>query len=420
MVMTLPFILLAVAALLLLVFGSASFWLPFILALVPWFYFEFTAGRVHKTLARSLRPWVIALVVEGVLLVAATYWLDRADWGWIFWIEEDVAPAAKSVLDTVLPRALGAKLLIIAAVCSINIAVPRLRPSTRRFKALVSAGAAVSVVVTVLAGLTVFGGASLKELGRAVSAEKQQRTEVEALAVAELMLGFRLAEQAAEEADVVENWLDSILLGVRVDMSLPPDDVFIAMQAARLQSTGRIDDAETSYKNWKKHLIEERVEELRTALAERPLVRGAGVAMEARITAWLGRGLSARDRIEAKRAFEDALKRFASEGARFTGHPLTEFLKEAGLPELLPQLVADLYKAEVERFAKMITDPLADALFRPNTQAAARSANRLSEIAREPVFEAAALPREIAVPTKAERIEARRTESMRATRAARR
>jgi len=356
-----------------------------------WLYCRAKPPGLLKTLADWSKPLLIGMGAIGAISLAANLWIPKAQWVWLFQIEE-VAYTAHSMLNTVLPKALWAKLAIVAGILCVGLALPELRPWLKRFDKAITLAKAGSAVLAMFVSMTLFGDGQSGEIGQSVADEKYKRVEAQATAVAHLTISARLTEDSQAESQATAQWLDAIVAGVRADLNVLP----------MLLDPERLSPARQALL---RDLIKKRAAELGEAIAKRPVILDAEHAIDTRLAGILRRHLTEQDRSIARAAFEKALSHFTAEVAKVTGHPITALLEEAGAPELGQDLVKELYEEEVKRTAKIITEPLTDVRFRPaGSPEANTAAARISDVARRPVFEPETLPPDVVHPTGADRI----------------
>jgi hypothetical protein len=150
------------------------------------------------------------------------------------------------------------------------------------------------------------------------------------------------------------------------------------------------------------------VSELVGSLAKSKAVGRIAHTIEiSRLSAMLGRRYTDEEIKDAQEHFRKSLDMFIDKGADLTFHPLAEFLTAQGLPDLVQSAVKDLYVSQVSHLSKEVTDPLADSLFRPDSAPGKASLASFSEMSERPVFDTAALPREIVAPTLEDRVKAK-------------
>lgn len=383
-----------------------QFWFALVVVFVCWASCKVKEGRVFAVVADALSPWLIAMGAIGGMLLVAKLWLSQAQWIWLFRIEE-WALSLHNALDAILPKALWAKLLIIAFIFLLNVTLPYLSTLTKRLERLLSLLKAASASLAVFVALTLFGGAQAGEFGQAIAAEKHARLEQDAIAMAELAIGARIAQDPKGEEKAIEQFVIAIARGVAVDLKMPASDAESVASAKR-----PIDFSEEGLK--KAHetrlrsLIRRRARELVDALARRPTVQQTTQTIATGVERLLGRTWTESDRAEAKRTFDEALKIVVSDMVKLTSHPLSQVLGEANAPELLRDVVVDLYKAEAKALSRAVAEPMSDALFRPTLPAGTTAADRFVRIASRPVFDSALLPSDLAYPSVERRLELKR------------
>ena len=372
-------------------FNPEYFWLSLACVFCIWISCRGKSDSFRKVVADWITPLLIGMGAMGVLALAATLWIPRVQWVWLFRLE-GAARTIHEVLDAVLPKALWARMTILILVLSVDVLLPQLHRWTARFNKGMKGAKKAASSVAVFVSMTLFGAGQTGAIGQKVATEKHARLEKEATAIAQLAISARLQEMPLDEVKATTEWLNAIEAGVRADLAVP----------------FHLQDRSVMFESDKSHLqslISARVEELHQAVAKQPmLIRATGV-VDARLAGILGRPMTEEQRRDAKTAFDKTLENFVLEGAKFASEPLTDLLTKAGTPDMTSELVKELYKEQIKRLSKIFADPLADVMFRPNTPSAVAAPTRIMDAARRPVFDVGSLSREVVRPTATERIE---------------
>jgi len=61
-----------------------NFWLALPILAVVWFVCESSSSRLNKVIAKTLKPWLVGMLITGVCYLAVNAWLPQARWSWIF------------------------------------------------------------------------------------------------------------------------------------------------------------------------------------------------------------------------------------------------------------------------------------------------------------------------------------------------
>lgn len=351
-----------------------------------WFFFNRQRG-IPKNIADWLKPLLIGMGVIGAMTLMANLWIPKAQWIWLFRIES-TAYDVNQMLDVVLPKALWVRLTILLGIMTTSLMFPFLGKWSTRFDKTLATAKNVSGVLAIFISMTVFGEGQSGKIGESVANEKYKREEVDLTAISQLIVTARLKENSQAETQATVQWLDSIHEGVVAELNVPPS----------------LEENDQLRKKGVRYLIETRVKELREAIQNQPQIRHVGKIFDTQLADILGRSLTEQDRNVAKISFEKALNYFVSDVAKISGHPIIELLSSANAPELVQDLVKDLYKEEVINISKVVTDPLTDALFRPESPEAKVSLSKALVIVQRPVFNPQILPRNIVHPTVADKI----------------
>ena len=372
-------------------FNPDYFWLSLAFFFCVWLSCKGKSDGPSKVIVDWTTPLLIGMGAIGALYSAATLWIPRAQWVWLFRLE-GAAQTTHEVLDAALPKALWARITILILVLSVDVSFPQFHRWTARFNKAMKGAKKAASSVAVLVSMTLFGVGQAGAIGQKLTTEKYARLEKDATAIAQLAIGARLQEMPRDEVKATTEWLNAIAAGVHADLATP----------FNLRDRSLMFESDKSYVQ---SLIRSRVAELHEAIAKNSMLFRATGAVDAGLARMLGRTMTEEQRKDAKAAFEKTLENFVLEGAKFASEPLTDLLAKAGTPDMAGDLVKDLYKDEVKRLSKIIADPLADVVFRPNTPSAVAAPTRILDAARRPVFDVASLPREVVRPTASERIE---------------
>ena len=374
---------------------TESFWYSFPCLAGFWLYCRKESG-IKKNIADWLKPLLIGMAVIGIITVTASKWIPKAQWVWLFRIES-AAENVYWILDKILPKALWEKLFILILAMVINILFPVFIKWTKRFDNALNMAKTVSGVLAITVSMTIFGEGQSGEIGKLIDNEKAKRVEADTTAIAQLIVSARLKENTQEEVKATVQWLEAVYVGVNVDLNTPPtrtDLLSVESTEERLQE-----------------LIKSRIAELHKAIQEQPVFKETSVYINSQLTDKLGRQFTEQDRASAKVTFEKSLEYFVSSAAEISSHPINDFLKSISTPELVQDLVKDLYKEEVKNFSKIVTNPFTDSLFRPQTLEAKISLAKASEMIRQPTFSPQTLPSEIVHPTVESRMNKIRVEN---------
>ena len=235
--------------------------------------------------------------------------------------------------------------------------------------------------------MTIFGHGQTGEIGGKIAAEKFERLQPSAVAIAELAISARVASNLGGETEDAREWLDSIAHGVKAELDAP--------KFAR-------EDILASQKELIERYFNRRVEALKKAVASHRAVVSAGTVIDEQIVRLLGRELNEHERAEARKAFEKAVDNVIGEAAKSTSPLLISLLGQGQAPQAARELIKELYKAEASEAAKTISGPIADIAFRPRSTSTVKANERLASIANRRTFNPDVLPREIVRPTAAE------------------
>jgi len=382
---------------------TGHFWLGYAALIIIYINCAQLRDRLARSIVKTLQPWVVATTIVASLLLIVTLWFPVASWPWLFRMEEAVSWIDR-VLRAVMPSSLPAKLAVVIGLLVANLALPHWRVWTGRAEKVRAALAKGAPTIAILAGLTFFGHPRAVQFAAEISAEKQQRIEAQTIAVAQLMIAARIAAEPDTEAQAAAAWLDAVVAGVKLQMDEESIETAIQeeLEEARQRRTGAKLPANVPANRASERIratIEQRVAELRNAIAAQPMIQRSTTTGKVRTFAWFHRRMTPEDIAEARRRFERAMDHVVSASAKFAGRPLDALTEAVGMPKLAQELVTDFYRSEVERLAKVVTEPLSDALFRPGSPQAATTAERLAAVQRLAPLNVGDLPREIARPT---------------------
>jgi hypothetical protein len=387
-----------------------NFWIALALMSFGWIYAKNRGSRIGEELARSLFPWLISMWAVAVIFLAASNFIAKANWVWLFRVEDGMS-FVHSALIAVLPESVFVKLLLMIVIFLLNFTLPQLRRWTSRFEISLRHLKTASKVLTIVTSLTVFGESQLGEIGQVISTEKQVRVEQDTVAIAELAIGARLTTLQELEMLNALAWLEAVDAGVRANLAIPPrleDYAPYVHQKMKVKIKIETPAGDLYFPSFdtkefeierKRKFIKERIAELKEAVRTSSFVTNTVGSVDSKLRILLGRKMTLRELAEAKSTFEKALKLFIGNGTKLGEHPINGLLKEAEMPELGRDLVVEFYKSETKRFAKSITEPFVDATFRADSPLVATALQRLPEMASKPIFEIDKLPREILRPT---------------------
>lgn len=339
------------------------------------------------------------MLIVGVAYLAAIAWLRQTQWPWIFTIEK-AAICSELTLKEVLPESFFVNIGLLVLLFSINVRHPTWKTWTGRFQKVISGTRSVAAVLAVVTSFTLFGTAQAALFVKATAEEKYNRLKDESTAMAQLILAARVSEHREAEAQGIKKFFGAVQNGIcgaahagaTVDSQVCPAPGVIP-EVARVDRTSQRE---------LRRLVNKRVSELLKYTPEAPPARQmAPMFDDSRWESMLRRNFTNEEIEDAKEKFKTGLGEFASNAANQTFHPLSEMLKNAGLSDLTEAIVRGLYKSEVSRLAKSISDPLADWLFRPSSipaEAVIAKVAKVAAVAEKPVFDETALPDDVLNP----------------------
>jgi hypothetical protein len=364
-----------------------------------WAYARFFAkGPRWRWLADSLFPWVAGMGALAVIVESVRLFLPRADWPWLFRIQ-NAAHTAEGVLKHLEPGRLDLQVPMLLAVFTAGLALPWVAPWLPAFKKGLGIAHKVVAVLAVFTSFTFFGAQQAGDLVQFTKSETYKRVKPDATALAETAIAARLAQDPAAETKMVHDYFDAIEAGVTTEAR------------AKAEVKGEDPDAAAASPDRAKDLVQQRVNELRSALAGSALVAAAGRKVSGALELTVGRPLSADERAKAHDLLLDGVKLLVSHAAGFADDPLTVWLTAHGAPDVPLELVTDLYQEKVTDLAKSIAGPVADAWFRPDTPEARTADERLTALPDGPAFDAAGLPADVAHPKLEDRVREIREEA---------
>jgi hypothetical protein len=380
-------------------FDPHYIWVGLPVFAIVWFLCRSSSSKFYKAVAETLLPWLIGWAIVGVTFFITWMWLPKAQWSWIFFTEK-AASWIEIALDKVLPHSGIANASLLAVLFAINVLRPSWKRVTQQFQKILSGTKTALAIVAVFTSVTFFGDGQLGAVKEATAQEKYDRLIHQTTARADLMLAARLTENVAPESRDVHNYLDAVYAGVSQDVKINfIDDSWMGW--ARAHNMSFQDYTRLRYRT----LLSDRVIELGKAIASNPtVIKIVGPPDNPRVASMLDRFFSDDQIAEAKEKFKNALDEFVKGGADLSTHPLSKMFSSVGLPDAVPEIVKDLYKAEASTLSKTITEPLADILFRAESPTAKEVPKKLSEIAKRSVFDSTALPAVVVKPTYADRM----------------
>lgn len=360
-----------------------------------WLRCRLSTSRPVKIISETLQPWLIGMAIVGVVFLAARTWLPRAQWPWIFTAEK-VASWCEITFDSILPHSATVNIILLTFFFAINLLGPNWQKWTGRTQKALSRAKSAAAVLAVITSCTFFGSGQAGALLEATAEEKYNRLVDQTTARAELILAARISDHVTEESNDISKFLDSVYQGVSLDLKIP----------LRMGEYPPIYMSDSEFEKWRlQEVFNNRVSELRDAIARNPTVTTLAEKFDrATLASMLGRYFSDDEIKDAKDKFDKALDKFVESNADWSVHPLSKMLVAAGLPDLVPAIIKDLYKSEVSSFAKKLTNPLVDNLFQVRPIPAEVTIARFTEIAQHPIFDPASLPAVLVTPTYQDRV----------------
>lgn len=251
----------------------------------------------------------------------------------------------------------------------------------------------IIAVLSVFTSFTFFGAEQAGKMLEATAHEKYERTKDQAIARSELILAARVSEAPTAEAEDVKEFLNAVYAGVKVD-----DPEALDFQVAdTTQRRKRLSE-----------VVEDRVSELTEAMNKvGPIVLASKVIPVDLIASFLRRQLTDNERRDAKEHFEKTVDEFVDKQAELSSKPISRIFEAVGLPMLAQSIIEELYKDEVIRLSKHLSDPLSELLFRPTATLSENSLAKISVAANRPIFDLASLPAEVVKPAYSDRVKVR-------------
>jgi hypothetical protein len=357
---------------------------------VIWFMCRRSPFRVIQVIAETIQPWLIGMTIVAVSFFAVSRWLPRADWSWVFFAES-TASWCEVHIEKFLPEGVAMNLALLVIFFAINLLGPKWKKWTKQSRQLIDLAKSATAVLGVVTSFTFFGSAQAGFIKEQTAQEKYNRLLDQTTARADLILAARISEHADIESTDITQFLNSVYQGVSLDLQIYPT-------ADDYQRSGGGDLTPDAFRKLElQQLLQRRVAELRAAMKASRSTRRLSEQLDTFIVSTLQRYLSDEEIADARDKFTSALDAFVDSGAQLSTQSISVMLTVAGLPDEVPQAVKDLYTSEVSEFAKKLTDPLANSLFKPVPTA--DTAAKIADIADQPIFDAGSLASAVVNPT---------------------